>query len=207
MKVELLAVTPDAERVVEEAGRTCYMSFDRMREGSEGVFIKNLLRAGHLSVLEHASATFRVSGASRAFTHQLVRHRMCSFSQQSQRYVSEKGFRYTVPPSIESGSDSMDVYRDAMNYLAGAYGKLLEMGIRKEDARYVLPNACRSEIVFTANFRQLRHMIGLRGEKKAQWEIREVFIEILKCLKSAAPACFYDFNIDETERVIKIKEE
>ena len=98
--VELIAITPFAQKVIEEAGRTCYLSFDRMTESSADDFIPKTIARGHQSILEHASATFRIKGASRAFTHQIVRHRVASFSQQSQRYVKEDEFDYVVPPSI-----------------------------------------------------------------------------------------------------------
>ena len=94
MEVTLLASTPDAEKLLEAAGRTCYLSLPRMGPGTESKFIRMLIGSGHESVLEHATATFRIRGGSRAFTHQIVRHRLCSFSQQSQRYVDEKGFEY-----------------------------------------------------------------------------------------------------------------
>ncbi len=205
MKVEILAVTPDAEKVIEEAGRTCYKSSHKMREGSETEFIKRLIKAGHLSVLEHASVTVKLEGVSRALTHQLVRHRLVSFSQQSQRYVKEEGFTYTVPPAIKEKSEAVSIFRDCMEQARNSYEKMLNMGVLKEDARYVLPNSCHTEIIFSCNFRQLRHIIELRGEIKAQWEIREAAIEILKKMKVIAPNCFYDYEINEEKRVIDFK--
>jgi len=202
MKVEVLSVTPAAEKIVEEAGRTCYRSESKINGGSKQGFIKRLIAAGHFSVLEHASVTIRLSGISRALTHQLVRHRLCSFSQQSQRYVKEEKFDYNTPPSIGSDKDALNIYNDCMEYLSGVYSKLLSIGILKEDARYVLPNACATQIVFTANFRQLRRMISLRGEKKAQWEIREVFIKILEQMKNIAPNCFFDLETDYKKRTV-----
>ena len=100
LSVELISITPDAEKVIEQAGRTCYLSFDKCKEGSEMSFIKRLIKMGHESPLEHASATFRIKNCSRAMTHQLVRHRLMSVSQQSQRYVSEDNFHYVLPESI-----------------------------------------------------------------------------------------------------------
>ena len=203
MKVEILCVTPDAEKLIEEAGRTCYRSEGRIGSGTEQAFIRNLIAAGHLSVLEHASATIRLSGISRALTHQLIRHRLCSFSQQSQRYVREDEFEYITPPAIASNENAVQVYHECMGQLTDVYKKLLSAGILKEDARYVLPNACATQIVFTANFRQLRSMIHLRGEKKAQWEIREAFIRILEQMKKIAPNCFFDFETDYEKMTVE----
>ncbi len=240
MKVELISITPDAERVIEEAGRTAYLSFDkftpkpilRLRgrkellytenhpelegarageevelegkrfrveerwENSAEKFIKMLIRSGHLSVLEHAYASFRIQGGSRSFTHQLVRHRMASFTQQSQRYVNEKNFQYVVPPSIEKNPEALRIYRDFMEEARRVYALLREIRIKKEDARFVLPNAVFSEIVITANFREWRHIIELRGSKAAQWEIRKMAVEVLKILKEKAPSVFYDFYVE-----------
>lgn len=203
MEVEILTVTPDAEKLIEEAGRTCYQSRNRTQDGTKSEFIKRLIKAGHLSVLEHAYVTIALKGVSRALTHQLVRHRLCSFSQQSQRYVSEDNFFCTVPPRIAEKEETKKIFTECMENIRNAYKKIQALGIPKEDARYVLPNSCHTEIVFSCNFRQLRHIIKLRGEIKAQWEIREVFIEVLKKMKEIAPGCFYDFIIDEERRDIK----
>lgn len=191
-EVELIAITPNAERVIEEAGRTCYLSFGKVSGDSAKNFIKMIIKSGHHSVMEHASATFRIKGGSRAFTHQLVRHRLASFSQQSQRYVDETGFTFMTPPSIAENREALAVFNELIEHSKKAYGKLKGMKIRKEDARYVLPNAVVSEIVVSANFREWRHMIGLRTDRSAQWEIREICNEILRQLVSKAPAIFED---------------
>ncbi|MFH1862573.1 MAG: FAD-dependent thymidylate synthase [bacterium] len=199
MTVELLAITLGAEKLIEEAGRTCYLSHDRAKEGSQAQFILSLIRRGHESVLEHASATFRVKGASRAFTHQLVRHRLCSFSQQSQRYVEETGFQSVIPPSIEANPEALRIFEEHLSRTQETYQRLRALGIPKEDARFVLPNAAVSEIVVSANFRQWRHILKLRGHKSAQWEIRSFAVQVARLLKEHAPACFSDFCIHETE--------
>jgi thymidylate synthase (FAD) len=204
MKVELLAITPDAERLIEVAGRTCYLSFDKITEDSTEKFIRMLIKSGHESVLEHAYATFRITGGSRAFTHQIVRHRLCAFSQQSQRYVDEKGFNIITPPSIEQNREAKKMFDDFIKSAKDTYIKLQSMGIRKEDARFVLPNAVESEIVISANFREWRHILKERCDKSAQWEIREIALEILRILKSHAPAIFGDFEIDNDERIAKM---
>ncbi len=195
--VTLLAVTPRAEKLIEEAGRTCYLSLDRMDETSEKNFIKRCIRSGHHSILEHAGASFRIAGASRAFTHQLVRHRMASFSQQSQRYVLEDEFNYIIPPDIAASPEAAAVFREFIESSRRAYIRLRELGAKKEDARFVLPNALESQIVFTANFRELRHVFALRCDRAAQWEIRRVAIEMLRIMQKEAPSVFGDFVIDE----------
>ncbi len=172
MKVELISITPDAEKLIERAGRTAYQSFDKEREGSEKGFINMLIKKGHLSVLEHASATFRIKGISRALTHQLVRHRIASFTQKSQRYVDERNFSWVTPPSILENKNGLKIYEKFMKTAREAYKKLKELGIKSEDARYVLPNATETEIVVTANMREWRHILQLRGDPSSQWEIR-----------------------------------
>ncbi len=194
MKIEILSITPNAEKIIEEAGRTCYKSSDRINPASSGSFIKKLVRAGHLSVLEHAVVTFRVKEVSRALTHQLIRHRLCSFSQQSQRYVSSQDFSYVLPPKIESNEETKKIFTEYMNGLKEGYNNLIKSGIPKEDARYLLPNSCCTEIVFSCNFRQLRHIIKQRVSPKAQWEIRALFIEILQIILQIAPNCFFDLE-------------
>ncbi len=195
--VKLLAITPESEKLIEEAGRTCYLSLDRITENSKDNFIQASIRRGHGSILEHASASFRILGASRAFTHQLVRHRIASYSQQSQRYVDEGEFNFVIPPSIAENEKALALYREFTETSRKTYAKLREMNIKKEDARFILPNALESQIVFSANFRELRSVFTLRLEKAAQWEIRRVCLEMLKIMQEHAPSVFGDFEIDE----------
>ena len=197
-EITLLAVTPYAEKLIEEAGRTCYLSLDKITDDSERNFIRRCIRNGHHSILEHATASFRIKGASRAFTHQLVRHRLASFSQQSQRYVNEEEFNYIIPPEIAGNPEAVDIYRNFINHARETYQKLRKTGIKKEDARFVLPNALESQIVFSANFRELRFIFALRLQKSAQWEIRRVFVDILKIMQKEAPSVFGDYIIDES---------
>jgi len=192
MNVELLFITPSAEKLIELAGRTAYQSFHRMREGSEIDFVRMLRKSGHESVLEHAYATFRISGISRACSHQLVRHRLCSFTQRSQRFVDERGFQYVVPPSIEKNEETKAIFEETMQVLRQAYARLKMLGMKNEDARFVLPEATVTEVVLTANFRELRHIIRLRLQPSAQWEIREVAEKMLAILKIHAPHVFED---------------
>ena len=203
MQIELLAITPAAEKLIEAAGRTCYMSFDKKSAGSEKKFIQGLVKAGHTSVLEHAYVTFQIKGVSRAFTHQLVRHRLCAFSQQSQRYVNEKNFSYVTPEKIQKNSEAKKIYDNFLENVRDVYKELQTLNIPNEDARYVLPNAVCSEIVFSTNFRELRHIFEVRGSKRAQWEIREICIEMLKIMKEKAPSVFGDLIINEQEKTIK----
>ncbi len=201
MEVEILAVTPDAEKIIERAGRTCYMSQDRISGESASKFLRMLISRGHLSVLEHAYATFRVSGISRAATHQLVRHRLCSFSQKSQRYVKEGKAAFIVPPSIQVNEEAMLVFDSVLSASRDAYNRLADLGIPKEDARFVIPNAAVSEIVMSANFRELRHIILTRGSKRAQWEVRELAVRILRLMKQQAPDVFFDLEVTKEEFV------
>ncbi len=116
MKVELLSITPNAEKLIENVGRTAYLSFEKQKKGSEKKFIKMLIKSGHLYVLEHAYATFRIKGGSRAFTHQLVRHRLCSYTQQSQRYVNESNFEYVEPDSIKGNKQAHKMFLNLIEH-------------------------------------------------------------------------------------------
>lgn len=203
MEVHLVSVTPNAERIIENAGRTAYLSFSKQQEGGDNKFIQMLIKRGHLSVLEHASATFRIKGGSRAFTHQLVRHRLCSFTQQSQRQVDESSFAFVEPKQISKSRQAHLLFAKFMEEARQTYTRLLGLGIGNEDARFVLPNAVESEIVVTANLREWRHIIELRGSPEAQWEIRSSAIEILRILKRHAPNVFGDFVIDEQRMTIQ----
>ena len=197
MIVELLYITPEPEKVIEKAGRVSHQSFDKETPDSHIKFIRMLIKLGHTSVLEHAVASFRISGVSRSLTHQLVRHRIASYTQKSQRYVDETSFDYVIPDQIKENETALNLYENFMDYCKDTYKKLKELGIPKEDARFILPNATKTEIVLTANLREFRHMISLRGSKEAQWEIRRLFIEILKILKEKAPTVFEDFIIED----------
>jgi thymidylate synthase (FAD) len=152
---------------------------------------------GHESPLEHAYATFRIRNCSRAMTHQLVRHRLMSVSQQSQRYVNEDGFAYVVPESMPA--EWVDDFDDDMKAIQAMYRKWRQRGLRKEDARFVLPNACVSEIVVSANFREWRHIFKLRTSAKAQWEIRDACRAMLAMLTEHAAACFDDLVAEASQ--------
>lgn len=192
MNVELVAITPDPEQVIERAARTCYQSEGRMDAESAGSLLPRLLSAAHESPFEHASATFRISGCSRAMTHQLVRHRLMSVCQKSQRYVAEDGFEYVTPPGIPE--DHQADYHADMEVIREMYTKWRGRGVAKEDARFLLPNACATEILITANFREFRHIFRMRCSRHAQWEIREACEAMLAALADAAPSVFADMK-------------
>lgn len=192
MKVELISITLDSEKHIEYCARTCYNSLDKMTADSHKVFLSNLIKNGHLSVLEHSFASFLIDEISRACSHQLVRQRIASFSQRSQRYVNEKNFTFVIPPEIEENNTAKEIYLESIKKIQDAYNKLIELGIKKEDARFLLPNATHTTITMTANFREWLHIIDLRVSRHAQWEIRDLFIEIWKKLYEKAPTVFSD---------------
>jgi len=199
MKVELLAITPNAEELIEIAARECYQSEPK---GNVGDLISKLLKQDppHESVLEHAYVTFRFSEVSRAFSHQLVRHRLCSFSQQSQRYVKESQFDFVIPPSInelthKEGIDHNGEFINDMSVIQQMYNKWKALGLKNEDARFVLPNACYTSIIMSGNFRQIRHVITMRADKHAQWEIRNAILEVLQIMYNNAPHTFEDLKL------------
>ncbi|MFC2162422.1 FAD-dependent thymidylate synthase [Candidatus Altiarchaeota archaeon] len=192
MIVKLIGLTPAPEKLIASAARICYDSKPNSPEADERL-VGNLRDWGHFSTYEHASATFLLEGISRACTHQLVRHRLASYNQQSQRYVNESNFDYVIPGSVEGKEEALGLYKDFMESARDVYGKLIDAGIPKEDARFVLPNATTSKIIVTMNFRELRHFIKLRMGKDAQWEIRDLAAKMLDVIRKEAPTVFGDF--------------
>jgi thymidylate synthase (FAD) len=196
MFVQLLQYTSEPERVVTAAARLCYSaaSIDQLLEQGEEErvrLLEKILSLGHLSVLEHASFSFGIEGISRACSHQLVRHRLASYSQQSQRYVSQKErFGAVVPPSIAADDELHRRYEALLDDIHGLYGDLLAAGIPAEDARFVLPNAAQTKLVVTMNARELRHFFNLRCCRRAQWEIRAMAKQMLRLARQAAPLLF-----------------
>lgn len=195
MKVTLLAHTPDPEKIVAAAARLCYSNkevseiMDNFTDEKIEKFINKLISLGHESPLEHVSFTFGVEGISRACSHQLVRHRIASYSQKSQRYVKEYDFEYVIPPKIENS-----IYKPEYEYMMYTinefYKDLLAMGLEPEDARMVLPNACCTSIIVTMNVRTLLNFFKHRDCNRAQWEIRELSREMMKICKEIAPRLF-----------------
>lgn len=198
MKVMLLNYTKYPEKIVAQSARLCYsaLGIEELREklSDESIIklVKKIMKLGHYSVLEHATFTFAIEGISRVTSHQLVRHRLASFSQQSQRYVKikEKGFPYVVPKSIEKNEKLAKIFIDTLKELDGIYRLLLSHNIEAEDARYILPQAVKTKIILTANARELLHIFKLRCCNRAQWEIREIAMNMLKEVKDIAPTIF-----------------
>ncbi|NCB17671.1 MAG: FAD-dependent thymidylate synthase, partial [Synergistales bacterium] len=154
-----------------------------------GPVLRRIVGMGHHSVIEHAVFTFSVQEVSRALTHQLVRHRIASFSQQSQRYVSMSQASFVTPPSIAADGKAGKRYQELMQEIWGAYEELAEL-VPKEDARYLLPNACHTNIVITMNARELLHFFSLRCCNRAQWEIREMALRMMALCQEASPDIF-----------------
>jgi len=196
MKVTLIAHTPDPERAAASAARQCYSknSATKAMADLDESGIRRLLRMvignGHLSVLEHASFTFAIDGISRACSHQLVRHRIASYSQQSQRYVKMDQLEWVVPDSIKSKPSAADAFAKALDICRACYSEMLAMGVPTEDARYVLPQASPTKIVVTMNARSLLNFFELRCCLRAQWEIRATAETMLALVRAVAPTIF-----------------
>lgn len=196
MKVELIAITQPtnkgtSEDLLEHAGRICYRSSKR---GEPGRFLQNRIREGHGSIIEHASATFEISGISRACSHQLVRHRLASYSQESQRYVDMLSPEFVVPPDVAENPAARAIWDRFITGVAETYHQLRAQGIRKEDARFILPNAATTRIVVSMNYRELRHFFTVRCDPAAQWEIRDLAKEMLRLIYPHAPSVFQDLH-------------
>lgn len=212
MKVRLITHTPDPERVIATAAKLCYSSSD-IESLMEGLtpektekFLNMLFELGHESPIEHVTFTFAIEGISRACSHQLVRHRIASYSQKSQRYVDETQFDYVIPESIKNNAAARDVYDTLMSSIQLGYDTIRKTLIKdfvddgmdekaaekkaNEDSRMVLPNACQTSIIVTMNVRSLFNFFKLRCCNRAQWEIRELAIEMYKLCENVAPDIF-----------------
>ncbi|MDP2183505.1 MAG: FAD-dependent thymidylate synthase [Actinomycetota bacterium] len=199
MDVRLLFHTPEPERAIAVAARLCYASVGaaELMEGLSDDAVRKvlctILGSGHLSALEHATYTFAIDGVSRALTHQLVRHRLASYNQQSQRYVSyAEEPCFIVPPDIAGNPDALEAYHAATTAAFAAYRALIDAGVAAEDARYLLPNAMETKIVVTMNVRELLHFFELRCCKRAQWEIRDLALAMVALAEPTAPYVFMD---------------
>lgn len=202
LKVSLLTSTPEPEKTCALAARMCYSHIGaddlkgKVFSADQAAFLRGILSMGHLSVLEHASFTFVIEGVSRTLLAQLTRHRLASFSVQSQRYVSlAQGFSYVIPPRIAAlGSDAKREFEDQMAQMHEWYiawqEKLGNGESANEDARFVLPAACETRLTLTMNARELLHFFSLRCCERAQWEIRALAVEMLKLCKREAPVLF-----------------
>jgi thymidylate synthase (FAD) len=197
MEVELIAITRylrgegSPEELLEHAGRVCYRSAG---VGDPARFLQARICEGHESIIEHAAATFEISGISRACSHQLVRHRLASYSQESQRYVDMSDPAWVLPPALAADEEARGMWETFAEQVGAAYRALRGLGLRKEDARFVLPNAAATRIVVTMNFRELRHFFRVRCDPAAQWEIRAVALRMLDLVHQQAPAVFADLH-------------
>ena len=212
LKVKLIQYTKEAEKTVAAAAKLCYSAVGvddivaNLNEENVEKFLNMLMSYGHQSPIEHVSFTFAVEGVSRSLTHQLVRHRIASYSQQSQRYVKLNQFEYIVPPAINNNEKCKEIYVNAMKNIQRDYDIIvdnlmqdyLKQGLDKkvaekkaiEDARYVFPNACETKIILTMNARSLINFFNHRCCERAQWEIRNLADEMLKQVKEVAPILF-----------------
>ncbi|TJX13232.1 FAD-dependent thymidylate synthase [Tissierella creatinini] len=220
LKVQLLRYTPEGEKLIAAAAKLCYSPVgigqieENLTDDKVTSFLNLLMDMGHESPIEHVTFTFGVEGVSRTLTHQLVRHRIASYSQQSQRYVRLKQFEYILPPNIDNNSKAKELFIKAMeedqkyyNEISTLlyndhYNKYIRDGLDDkvarqkaekeaiEDARYIFPNACETKIVFTMNTRSLLNFFSLRCCNRAQWEIRELAIQMLREVNKAYPILF-----------------
>ncbi|KNZ42345.1 FAD-dependent thymidylate synthase [Acetobacterium bakii] len=220
LSVTLIQHTPEPEKLVAAAAKLCYSKagageiMDDLTDENVERFLSRLMDMGHASPIEHASFTFAIEGVSRALTHQLVRHRMASFSQKSQRYVNEGQFNYIIPPEIKALPGGEATFIEGMENAQKTYDLLAGMLIEKhkkalmaegiaekqafmaaeklgiEDARFMLPNACETKIVVSMNARELLHFFNQRCCNRAQWEIQELATEMLRACKKVAPILF-----------------
>jgi len=206
LKVLLLKNTPEPESVVAMAAKLCYSPSDveglkdKIAAKDQKAFVEKLVSIGHMSPIEHVSFTFGIEGISRACSHQLVRHRVASYSQQSQRYVRETEFDYVIPETIKADPKLTASFKKSMKQAQKAYDEVIkaleEKGIKGEnasqDARFILPNAAETKIVVTMNARELLHFFRVRCCNRAQWEIRAMATDMLKLVRTAAPVIFKD---------------
>ncbi|MCX6470995.1 MAG: FAD-dependent thymidylate synthase [Corynebacteriales bacterium] len=200
------------EALVEFAGRACYQSWDKPnpRTATNAGYLRHILEVGHLSLLEHATVTFYITGISRSCTHELIRHRHFSYSQLSQRFVPEHDSNVVPPPAIRGDAELEDLFVTATDAARAAYSELLEALEAKfadvpnailrrkqarQAARSVLPNATETKIVVSGNLRAWRHFVGMRATEHADVEIRPLAIECLRQLSGLAPTVFGDFEI------------
>lgn len=221
LKVELVRYTPSPVKTVAMAAKLCYSPVgiseisENMSDEQAEKFLKMLMGYSHMSPLEHISFSFGIEGVSRTLTHQLVRHRIASYSQQSQRYVDENEFDYIIPPAIMEDDKALEAFMETMENIQSSYEKIRDIlsnkqtqkiikeegieekkarskanKIANEDARFVLPGACETKIIVTMNARQLLHFFEERTCTRAQWEIRELATRMLKLVKEVCPIIF-----------------
>ena len=198
--VKLITYTPEPEKVVATAMRQSRFKGGvimlNLKEDKIKHLVELALKLGHLSVFEHISFTFAIEGISRACSHQLVRHRLFSFTQQSQRYVKESNFPYIVPKTIKQNEEAYPKFLNAIDIISRTYKELAKT-VPFEDARFILPNATETKVVATANARELMHFFKLRLDKTAQWEIRNIAELMFKEVSEIAPIIFSKGNLNK----------
>lgn len=181
MHVRLERITTDPTEAMSQAGSNCYDSIPSAK------MLEHVYASGHHTILEFTQVHFHIEGVSRALTHQLVRTRIASYAQRSQRYVQENNFAYVIPASIKNNSEAAQLFEDVMDYLGDSYSALLKLDIPGEDARFVLPNACASTIDVSMNFRSFMNFCAERECMRAQWEIRALAKEMHRLVVSYSP--------------------
>lgn len=194
---ELISITPNAERLIEAAGRTCYKSEDKITEGSAAKFIQMIMVRGHESVIEHARASIRFI-CDRGVTHELVRHRLVSYSQESTRYCNygkAGGISVICPPGLDQ--DQLESWGIACRESERQYLYLIGKGAKPQIARSVLPTCLKTEIVTTANLREWRHILKLRTAPAAHPQIKEIMLIAGRLLQNECPNVFFDFDFEE----------
>lgn len=191
MKVELIDCTTDPLYIISHAARTCYNSHNKEILNKRAEFVKGLIKSGHETPLEFASATFDVKGISRICQNQMVRHRHASYCVMSERYVDVSKMNFTYPYEILKEYEGLVDY---INDSVRVYKKLLDAGIKREDARFILPQGINTNLCVNMNFRALRHFLKLRTDKHAQWEVRQVAMEMLDICKEKWPWLVEDIN-------------
>jgi len=195
-------------QLIEVAGRTAYRSKHKITQESATAFVEMLRDRGHESVLEHSCMSVQFNNISRGFTHELVRHRLVAYTQESTRYVDESDFNVVIPPNRDANETLMNLclpdgriinlsFAEWMKLNEQAYRELRKVGWPPQDARQVLPTAINAPIVMTCNFREWRHVFKLRCDKTAHWEIRRVMVNLLRDVQQRIPVIFDDFQINE----------
>ncbi|OYT33973.1 MAG: thymidylate synthase (FAD) [Candidatus Aenigmarchaeota archaeon ex4484_52] len=196
MEVNLISYTIDCDKIPGVAAFTScskknpYELYNTKTKKDTDDFIKRVVAYGHHSVIEHSNFTFSISGISRACSHELVRHRIASYTQQSQRYVKFNELDVVVPPKIKENKQAKKIFDDAIKKSADAYQKLLDLGIKPEDARFCFPNATKTNLLVTMNARSLMNFFAIRCCRRAQWEIHNLAYKMLKLVKEKAPVVF-----------------
>jgi len=187
--VTIMGLTPNAEQHMEHCARFCYNSLDKAKEGSHVGFLRGALKNGHFSILSHAHCTFIIEGISRACSHQLVRHAHLRYLQRSQRYCAEGRPDYIIPDSVVQAT-VFDLMEGVVYDNFEAYKELVEKGVKKEDARFVLPNACKTQIAVSGSLQAWWDFLRLRLDTHAQWEIRRIAKMVYHLLNIHVPNVF-----------------